>query len=394
MLKLFLEDDWDRLLRFSAYVSDQRLSALEKNVECDEPINIQYTSGTTGSPKGVTLSHHNILNNGYFIAKRMKYSSKDRVCIPVPLFHCFGMVIGNLACTTHGATMVYPGEGFKAETVLEAVDSEQCTSLYGVPTMFIAMLQLPDFAEYNLETLRTGVMAGSPCPEEIMKQVQPKMHMEEVTICYGMTETSPVSTHTHIDAPFHKRVSTVGTVQDHLEIKVIDVESGAILDVNQVGEICTRGYSVMMKYWDSPESPAKVIDDAGWMHTGDLGSIDEEGYVKVTGRIKDIIIRGGENISPREIEEFLYKHPAIEDVQIIGVPDKKYGEEIMAWVKLKIEQDTTPEQLNEFCRNRIAHYKIPRYWKFVERFPMTVSGKVRKVEMRAISILEMGKEIL
>lgn len=386
---IYLNEDWEELKKQGDVILDQQLQVIENAVQFDEAINIQYTSGTTGFPKGVTLSHHNILNNGYFIGERLKYTYNDRVCIPVPFFHCFGMVIGNLACTTHGATMVIPGAFFDPEDALKTVQEFKCTSLYGVPTMFIAELQLPNFKDYDLSSLRTGVMAGSPCPIEIMKQVQSKMYMEEVSICYGMTETSPVSTQTKIGAPLDKQVQTVGTVQDHLEVKIINPETGQIVPRGTSGEICTRGYSVMLKYWDNPEATAAVIDDARWMHTGDLGMIDSEGYISITGRIKDIIIRGGENISPREIEEFLYTHDCVEDVQVIGVPDPKFGEAIMAWVKPIAGCNLTELELISYCKDQIAHYKIPKYWKFVDSYPMTVSGKVRKVEMREISVKEL-----
>ncbi len=387
---IYLDKDWDSFLSLSQTISDETLAEAESTIQFDEPVNIQYTSGTTGFPKGVTLTHHNLLNNGYFIGVRLKYTDADRVCIPVPFYHCFGMVIGNLCCTSHGATMVVPSESFDPATTLKAVEKEKCTSLYGVPTMFIAELALPDFESYNLTSLRTGVMAGSPCPVEIMKQVQSKMYMKEVSICYGMTETSPVSIQTVIGAPLEKQVSTVGTVQDHLEIKIIDPETGHVVPKGQPGELCTRGYSVMLKYWNNPEATSVVLDDARWMHTGDIAVMDEEGYVNISGRIKDIIIRGGENISPREIEEFLYTHPHIEDVQVIGVPDSKYGEVIMAWVKAKKDSGLEEIHLLDFCKGKIAHYKIPKYWKFTADFPVTITGKVRKVEMREISIKELG----
>ncbi|WP_413604881.1 AMP-binding protein [Flavobacterium rakeshii] len=389
---IYLDKDWDSFLSLSHTISDETLAEAESTIQFDEPVNIQYTSGTTGFPKGVTLTHHNLLNNGYFIGVRLKYTDADRVCIPVPFYHCFGMVIGNLCCTSHGAAMVVPSESFDPATTLKAVEKEKCTSLYGVPTMFIAELALPDFESYNLTSLRTGVMAGSPCPVEIMKQVQSKMYMKEVSICYGMTETSPVSIQTVIGAPLEKQVSTVGTVQDHLEIKIIDPETGHIVPKGQPGELCTRGYSVMLKYWNNPEATAVVLDDARWMHTGDIAVMDNEGYVNISGRIKDIIIRGGENISPREIEEFLYTHPHIEDVQIIGVPDAKYGEVIMAWVKAKKDSGLEEIHLLDFCKGKIAHYKVPKYWKFTADFPVTITGKVRKVEMREISIKELGLE--
>jgi len=389
---VYLDKDWDDFLAKAANTTHNQLQAVEGAIQFDDPVNIQYTSGTTGFPKGVTLSHHNLLNNGYFIGRRLKYTEQDRVCIPVPFYHCFGMVIGNLCCTSTGACMVIPGEGFDPELTLQAVEKEKCTSLYGVPTMFIAELQLPGFAQYNLSTLRTGVMAGSPCPVEVMKQVQSKMYMHEVSICYGMTETSPVSTQTVIGAPLEKQVSTVGTVQDHLEIKIINPENGHITPRGVAGELCTRGYSVMLKYWNNPQATASVLDEAGWMHTGDIAVMDDEGYINIAGRIKDIIIRGGENISPREIEEFLYTHEAIADVQVIGVPDEKYGEEVMAWVKLKTGANTTAHALTNYCEQQIAHYKVPKYWKFVDAFPVTITGKVRKVEMREISVIELGLE--
>lgn len=389
---VYLNQDWNDLKAQGEVVLDEQLSAIENKIQFDDAVNIQYTSGTTGFPKGVTLSHHNIVNNGFFIAERLQYTENDVVCIPVPFFHCFGMVIGNMACTTHGATMIIPGDVFNPADTLAAVQKYKCTSLYGVPTMFIAELQLPNFNEYDLTSLRTGVMAGSPCPIEVMKQVQAKMYMKEVSICYGMTETSPVSTQTIIGAPLDKQVKTVGTVQDHLEIKIIDPETQQIVPRGVSGEICTRGYSVMLKYWDNPQATADVIDDARWMHTGDLGMIDNEGYISITGRIKDIIIRGGENISPREIEEFLYTHENVEDVQVIGVPDEKFGEAIMAWVKPISGCTLTEKDLQDFCKDQIAHYKVPKYWKFVSSFPMTISGKIRKIEMREISIKELNLE--
>ncbi|WP_277676023.1 AMP-binding protein [Saccharopolyspora rectivirgula] len=367
-----------------------RLSEVQAQLSADDPINIQYTSGTTGFPKGATLSHHNILNNGFFVGERCRYTEQDRVCIPVPFYHCFGMVMGNLACTSHGATMVIPSEGFDPAAALAAVSAERCTSLYGVPTMFIAELALPDFDDYDLSSLRTCIMAGSPCPAEVMKQVIDRMGMTEVTICYGMTETSPVSTQTRADDSPERRVSTVGKVGPHLEVKIIDPETGLTVPRNTPGELCTRGYSVMLGYWNQPDKTAEVIDQARWMHTGDLAVMDEEGYVSITGRIKDMVIRGGENIYPREIEEFLYTHPDILDAQVIGVPDERYGEELMAWVRLREgAPPMTAESLREFCTGKLAHYKIPRYVHVVDEFPMTVTGKVRKVEMR-----EMAKEIL
>lgn len=389
---IFFDQDWNTFLEGASHVSTHDLEAVEATLQFDEPINIQYTSGTTGFPKGATLTHHNILNNGYFIGQRLHYTELDRVCIPVPFYHCFGMVIGNLCCTSHGACMVIPSESFDAAKTLYAVEKEKCTSLYGVPTMFIAELQHADFEKYNLTSLRTGVMAGSPCPVEIMKQVQSRMYMREVGICYGMTETSPVSTQTKIGTPLEKQVSTVGTIHDHLEIKIIDPSTGQTMPRGTAGELCTRGYSVMLGYWNNPEATREAIDAGRWMHTGDLATMDEEGYINIVGRIKDLILRGGENIYPREVEEFLHKHEAVADVQVIGVPSEKYGEEVMAWVKLKDGQTTTAEDLQAYCKAHIARYKIPKYWKFVDSFPMTVSGKVRKVAMREESIAELGLE--
>jgi len=366
------------------------LAEREAGLSFDDPINIQYTSGTTGFPKGATLSHHNILNNGLFIGAGCGYSERDRVCIPVPFYHCFGMVLGNLACTTHGAAIVIPAPGFDPAQTLATVQAERCTSLYGVPTMFIAELALPDFADYDLSTLRTGIMAGSPCPVEVMKRVVSEMHMTEVTICYGMTETSPVSTQTTADDDMERRVSTVGRVHPHVEVKVIDPETGRVLGRGAPGELCTRGYSVMLGYWDEPEKTADAIDSARWMHTGDLAVMDEAGYLNIVGRIKDMVIRGGENVYPREVEEFLYGHPAIEDVQVIGVPDEKYGEELCAWIKLRPGQELTEDAVRAYCQGKIAHFKIPRYIRFCGDFPMTVTGKVQKFKMRETSIDELG----
>ena len=387
--EIFFDDNWNEFLDGASSVSDDTLLAFENDVQFDDPVNIQYTSGTTGFPKGVTLSHHNILNNGYFIGVRLKYTENDRVCIPVPFYHCFGMVIGNICCTAHGACMVIPNDSFDAELTLDVVSKERCTSLYGVPTMFIAELAVKNFGDYDLSHLRTGVMAGSVCPPEIMKKVESLMNMKEVSICYGMTETSPVSTQTLIGTPLEKQVSTVGTVQDHLEIKIID-NNGKIVERGVHGELCTRGYSVMLKYWNDPENTKKVIDEGRWMHTGDLAVMDDEGYITISGRIKDLIIRGGENISPKEIEDFLYTYPNILDVQIIGVPSERFGEEVMAWVKIREGYELSESDLLEYCQGKIAHYKIPKYWKFVDEFPMTVSGKVRKVEMRELSVKELG----
>lgn len=390
--EVYWGESWQNFLAHGEKVTDEKLLSFEERVQFDDPVNIQYTSGTTGNPKGVTLSHHNILNNGYFIGIRMNYTEKDRVCIPVPFYHCFGMVIGNLACTTHGATMVIPNDSFDATKTLEAVEKEKCTSLYGVPTMFISELYVLDKQTYDLSSLRTGVMAGALCPPEIMKRVKEQMNMHEITICYGMTETSPVSTQTKIGAPFEKQIYSVGTIHDHLEIKIINPETKAIVKRGENGELCTRGYSVMLKYWNSPQATQQVIDEQRWMHSGDLAMMDDDGYIHISGRIKDLIIRGGENISPKEIEDFLYTYKGVMDAQVIGVPSKKYGEEVMAWIKPKEGVTLTEEELHEFCKGRIAHYKVPRYWKFVEEFPMTISGKIRKVEMREISARELGLE--
>ena len=387
---IFWDESWDRFLKEGEHISDEALRKREEKVQFDDPVNIQYTSGTTGNPKGVTLSHHNILNNAYFIGLRMNYTHVDRVCIPVPFYHCFGMVIGNLACTVHGATMVVPNDSFDPIKTLETVERERCTSLYGVPTMFIAELQEMEQKTYDLSSLRTGVMAGSLCPPEIMKKVKEQMNMHEITICYGMTETSPVSTQTRIGAPFEKQIYSVGTIHDHLEIKIIDPETQATLKRGEHGELCTRGYSVMLKYWNSPDATRQVLDEQRWMHTGDLAMMDEDGYLHISGRIKDLIIRGGENISPKEIEDFLYTYKGVIDAQVIGVPSEKYGEEIMAWIKPKEGVTITEEEIRAFCKDRIAHYKVPKYWKFVSEFPMTISGKIRKVEMREIAARELG----
>ena len=387
---IFWDESWEHFLKEGKQISDETLRKYEQKVQFDDPVNIQYTSGTTGNPKGVTLSHHNILNNAYFIGLRMNYSHVDRVCIPVPFYHCFGMVIGNLACTVHGATMVVPNDSFDPIKTLETIEKERCTSLYGVPTMFIAELHEMEQKTYDLSSLRTGVMAGSLCPPEIMKKVKEQMNMHEITICYGMTETSPVSTQTRIGVPFEKQIYSVGTIHDHLEIKIIDPKTQAILKRGESGELCTRGYSVMLKYWNSPEATRQVIDEQRWMHSGDLAMMDEDGYLHISGRIKDLIIRGGENISPKEIEDFLYTYKGVMDAQVIGVPSEKYGEEIMAWIKPNEGVTLTEEELRDFCKERIAHYKIPKYWKFVSEFPMTISGKIRKVEMREIAARELG----
>jgi fatty-acyl-CoA synthase len=369
--------------------------ALERiQLDTDDPINIQYTSGTTGFPKGATLSHHNILNNGFFVGELCNYTEADKICIPVPFYHCFGMVMGNLAATSHGACMVIPAPIFDPVATLQAVQAERCTSLYGVPTMFIAQLSTPGFADYDLSSLRTGIMAGSPCPVEVMKQVIERMSMPEVSICYGMTETSPVSTQTRADDSLDRRVSTVGRVGPHLEVKVIDPASGVTVPRGTPGELCTRGYSVMLGYWKQPDKTAEAVDSAHWMHTGDLAVMDDEGYLAITGRIKDMVIRGGENIYPREIEEFLYTHPDILDAQVIGVPDAKYGEELMVWVRLRPGASMlTAESMRSFCSGRLAHYKIPRYVHIVDEFPMTVTGKVRKVEMRQRAVEILGLDV-
>jgi fatty-acyl-CoA synthase len=381
-----------RELREVVYIGDPSWEALlarrgadlpYEELSCDDPINIQYTSGTTGFPKGATLSHHNILNNGYFVGELVSYTEQDRICIPVPFYHCFGMVMGNLAATSHGACMVIPAPSFDPKATLDAVQQERCTSLYGVPTMFIAELNLPDFAAYDLSTLRTGIMAGSPCPVEVMKRVVAEMHMAEVAICYGMTETSPVSLQTRTDDDLEHRTATVGRVLPHLEVKVVDPATGVTRPRGEAGELCTRGYSVMLGYWNEPEKTAEAVDAGRWMHTGDLAVMREDGYVEIVGRIKDMIIRGGENIYPREIEEFLYAHPKIRDVQVVGVPDEKYGEEVLACVIPHDAADPlTLEELRAFCQDRLAHYKIPSRLRILDSFPMTVSGKVRKVELR------------
>ncbi len=383
---------WQALLETGRRLDRGALDTIA--LDTDDPINIQYTSGTTGFPKGATLSHHNILNNGFFVGELCNYTEADRICIPVPFYHCFGMVMGNLAATSHGACMVIPAPTFDPVATLQAVQAEHCTSLYGVPTMFIAELSAPDFADYDLSSLRTGIMAGSPCPVEVMKQVIERMSMTEVSICYGMTETSPVSTQTRADDSLDRRVSTVGRVGPHLEVKVVDPETGRTVPRGTPGELCTRGYSVMLGYWEQPDKTADAVDAAHWMHTGDLAVMDSDGYLAITGRIKDMVIRGGENVYPREIEEFLYTHPDILDAQVIGVPDAKYGEELMVWVRLRAgAPPLTAESLREFCTGRLAHYKIPRYVHIAEEFPMTVTGKVRKVEMRerAVEILGLDR---
>ncbi len=386
-------DDWTQLIEQGRTVPVERVRERSAQLQFDDPINIQYTSGTTGFPKGATLSHHNILNNGFFVGEGCRYTEHDRICIPVPLYHCFGMVMGNLGAITHGACMVYPEAAFDPGATLRAIAAEHCTSLYGVPTMFIAQLGHPDFDATVFDSLRTGLMAGSPCPVEVMKQVTSRMHMPEVGIAYGMTETSPVSTQTATDDTLDRRTGTVGSVHPHVEVQIVDPDTGRVMPRGATGEFCTRGYSVMLGYWMEPGKTADAIDRAGWMHTGDLATMDDDGYVNIVGRIKDMIIRGGENVYPREVEEFLYSHPDIADVQVIGMPDAKYGEEIMAWVTLREGASAmSADDLRAYCQGNIAHYKIPRYVKIAEAFPMTVTGKVRKIEMREISIGELGLE--
>jgi fatty-acyl-CoA synthase len=380
---------WKDFLTRSEEISESELKQRQSDQNFDEPINIQYTSGTTGFPKGATLSHHSILNNGFFIGEKMRFTEQDRLCIPVPFYHCFGMVLGNLACITHGAAMILPAETFDPVKTLEAVSEERCTALHGVPTMFIAELALPDFDRFDLSSLRTGIMAGAPCPIEVMKQVFARMNMTEVTIAYGMTETSPVSFQSETVDPIEKRVSTVGKVHPHVECKIIDPETGKTVPRGTTGELLSRGYIVMLGYWNNPEATSSAIDEARWMHSGDLAVMDERGYVRIVGRSKDMIIRGGENIYPREIEEFLYSHPKILDVQIIGVPDQYYGEELMAWVILKPDTDATQEELCAYCNGKISRYKIPRYWRFTDSFPMTVSGKVQKYKLREMARAEL-----
>ncbi|MGO4602573.1 AMP-binding protein [Terrabacter sp. 2YAF2] len=381
--------DWDDLLAHADQVSESELAGIQAGLANTDPINIQYTSGTTGFPKGATLSHRNILNNGYFVGELCDYTEADRVCIPVPFYHCFGMVMGNLACTTHGACMVIPAPGFDPAATLRATQDEKVTSLYGVPTMFIAEWNLPDFADYDLSTVRTGIMAGSPCPAELMKKLIAS-GIEEMTICYGMTETSPVSTQNRTDDTFEQKVGTVGRVGPHLEIKIADPVTGETLPRGKAGEFMTKGYSVMLGYWEQPDKTAEAIED-GWMHTGDIGVMHDDGYVEITGRIKDMVIRGGENVYPREIEEFLYTHPDILDAQVIGVPDEKYGEELCAWVRMKDgATPLTAESLRQFCTGQLAHFKIPRYVEIVDEFPMTVTGKIRKVEMRETTAKKLG----
>jgi len=383
---------WDEVMTMGEAVPDEVLRERQDSLDFDDPINIQYTSGTTGFPKGVVLTHHNILNNGYFIGECMKFTEKDRLCIPVPFYHCFGMVLSNMACVTHGATMVLPAEYFDPVSTMAAVESERCTALHGVPTMFVAELEHPDFSKYDFSSLRTGIMAGSPCPIEYMKKVNTLMNMKEIVITYGQTEASPGITMSSTDDSLEMRVSTVGRPMPHTEIKIVDPKTGKIVPRGETGEICARGYMIMRCYYNNPVATDQVVDKNRWLHTGDLGILDENDYCKITGRLKDMVIRGGENIYPREIEEFFYTHPAISDVQVIGVPDVKYGEELMAWVKLKKGACTTPEEIKAFCKGKIAHFKIPRYIKFVDDFPMTVSGKIQKFKMREMSIKELGLE--
>ena len=388
-------EDEPGMMRFSKLMAsgdpqDPRLAQIQPTLKATDPVNIQFTSGTTGFPKGATLTHRNILNNGFFIGECMRLTPEDRLCIPVPLYHCFGMVLGNLACLTHGAAIVYPNDSFDALTVLETVQAEKCTGLHGVPTMFIAELQHPRFKEFDLSTLRTGIMAGSPCPIEVMKRVVSDMNLREMTIAYGMTETSPVSCQSNVNTPLDKRVSSVGQVQPHLEVKIVDPENGATVAPGVPGELCTRGYSVMHGYWDDRARTREVIDAENWMHTGDLATMDAEGYVNIVGRIKDMVIRGGENVYPREIEEFLYRHPKVQDVQVVGIPDQKYGEELCAWVIVKSNQSLTEEELREFCKGQIAHYKVPRYIRFVDAFPMTITGKIQKFKIRELMREQLG----
>ncbi len=383
---------WNEFIEKAHNISRDEQIEREESLSFDDPVNIQYTSGTTGFPKGVVLTHHNILNNGYFIGEGMKFTEKDRLCIPVPFYHCFGMVLSNLACVTHGSTMVLPYPAFDAERVLQAVESEGCTALHGVPTMFIAELRHPNFAKYRLDTLRTGIMAGSPCPIEVMREVSKRMHMSDIVIVYGQTETSPGVTMTTTDDPIERRVSTVGRVFPHVELKIVDPVTQKMVPMGVEGEICARGYVVMKCYYNNPNATHSTIDSNGWNHTGDLGVMDEEGYFHIVGRLKDMVIRGGENIYPREIEEFLHNHPKIQDAYVIGVPDIKYGEELMAWVKTEEGVDLTEKEIRDFCDGRIARYKIPRYFKFVDEFPMTVSGKIQKFKMREVSIKELNLE--
>ena len=381
---------WEALGALGDRIPESSLHERESSLQFDDPINIQYTSGTTGLPKGATLSHHNVLNNGFFTGERVRYTPDDRICVPVPFYHCFGCVLGNLAALTHGSAIVLPAESFDPEACLRAVQTERCTSLYGVPTMFIAELEHPAFASYRLDSLRTGIMAGSPCPIEVMRQVIARMHMADVTICYGMTETSPVSFQSTIGDSIDARVSTVGTIHPHLECKIVDPASGAVVPRGTPGELCTRGYAVMLGYWNDPKATSAAIDGARWMHTGDLAVMREDGHVNIVGRLKDMVIRGGENIYPREVEEFFYRHPKVGDVQVIGVPDVKYGEEVCVWIRLREGETATADEMRDYCRGQIAGYKIPRYIRFTNEFPMTVTGKIQKYRMREISIAELG----
>jgi fatty-acyl-CoA synthase len=387
---IVLERDWNSFLAGAGQVSEATLAECEAALQFDDPINIQYTSGTTGRPKGATLSHHNILNNAWFTGRMLRYTENDRVCIPVPFYHCFGMVLGNLCCVAHGACMVVPSESFDPRAVLQTVQEERCTSLYGVPTMFIAESEVADFDQFDLRSLRTGIMASAPCPVELMKLVQTRMHLPEITIACGMTETSPISTQTSPDDSLEKRVTTVGRAHPHTEIKIIDPTSGAVVPRGTPGEQCTRGYLVMLGYWNDEAATRQAIDEAGWMHSGDLAVMDDDGYVRIVGRLKDLIIRGGENIYPREIEECLHALPAVSQAQVIGVPNRKYGEEVMAWVKLRDGATVTEAELVAHCRRQLAHFKTPRYWKFVDSFPMTVTGKIQKYRMREIASAELG----
>ena len=383
---------WEEFLAIGASVSDEELDARQASLDIDDVINIQYTSGTTGMPKGASLTHHNILNNGFFVGEGMRLTDRDRLCIPVPYYHCFGMVLGNLASVTHGATMVLPAESFDPLLTLKAVQQERCTALHGVPTMFIAELEHPEFTSFDLSSLRTGIMAGAPCPIEVMKKVTSRMHATEMTIAYGETEASPVATQTPVDASLEDRTGTVGLPSPHLELKVIDRETGAVVPCGEQGEICYRGYSIMRGYYNNTQGTDEVIDEAGWLHSGDLATMDYRGYCKITGRAKEMIIRGGENIYPREIEEFLFTHPKVRNVQVIGVPDEKYGEEIQAWIELREGETATEDEIRAYCKGKIAHYKIPRYVKFVTEYPMTVTGKIQKYKMREVAVKELGLE--